>query len=305
MTIAVTPTTISLDPDSEAFGQVSTGNSTTTLLAAAAVFTGVWEDVSGYDSVVIAAKTDQDGSYSVQFSPDGVNADSSLTRYYRTAKINAPHRFTITRKYCRIVFTNDSASDQTYLRMQTSYGDKADLNAPCDSIVAQDFDATIVRPTNYNAEVALGRRQGASLWNKFGYNENVSIGTEAIVSWGGTFTPLTTATTISIVSDSTADDDGGTGCNSVVLYGLDANRDEVIEVVTLDGTTPVVTTSTWLGINRVAMFLCGTGKVNAGTITATAVTDASTMAQMPASGGVTQQCIFHVPRNTQFIMEWL
>ena len=286
---------------------ISTGNSSDTLLAAGVAFTGEWEDVSRFDSVVIAVATDQDGGYVIQFSPDGTNIDSSLSRSYRTANINAPHRFTITRQYCRVVFTNTSASDQTYLRLQTTLGSYPELNAPLDSTLAQDFDAFPVRPSDYNTEVALGLRQGHTLWNKFGYNPDVDVGTAVIASWGGTFTPLTTATTISIVSTSTADDRDpvGTGCGSVALYGLDANRDAVIEVVTLNGTTPVVTASTWLGLNRVAMYLCGTGQVNAGTITATAVTGSSTMAQIPASGGVTQQCIFHVPRNTQFIMEWL
>ena len=274
-------------------------------LANAAVLTTAWTDVSRYDSITVAVKTDRDGTYSIQFSPDGTNQDSTLTRYYRTAQIEAPHRFTVTRSYCRIVFTNDSGADQTEFRLETLAGGQTNLNAPTDSILAQDFDATVVRPTSYNTEVALGRRQGAILWNKFGYNPDVDVGTEVVASWGGTFVPLTTATTISIVSTNATDDDGNTGCNSVVLYGVDANRDAVIEVVTLNGTTPVVTASTWLGLNRVAMYLCGTGKVNAGTITATAVTGGSTMAQMPLGGGVTQQCIFHVPRNHQFIMEWL
>lgn len=286
-------------------GLVSTDNSSTTALTAATslVFTGDWEDVSAFPSVTVAIKTDQDGIYSVQFSPDGVNQDSTLSRYYNTDQIEPPHRFTVTRKYARIVFT--TVLDQTYFRLQTLLGSQSELNAPMDSTLAQDFDAAVVRPTDYNTEVSLGRRQGAMLWNKFGYNQDVDTGTEVIASWGGTFTPLLTATTISIASTSAADDDGGTGCNSVVLYGIDSNRDAVIELLTLNGTTPVVTTSTWLGLNRVAMFLCGTGMVNAGTITSTAVTGGSIMAQMPASEGVTQQCIFHVPRNHQFIMEWL
>lgn len=294
-----------LDVNASATGFISTDNSSSTLLTDTSVFTGTWEDVGAYDSATIAIKTDQNGTFSVQFSPDGVNQDSTLTRYYRTSQIEAPHRFTITRQYMRVVFTNDSGSDQTYFRLQTSIGSKSDLNAPCDSTLAQDFDATVTRPTDYNTEVALGRRQGHSLWNKFGYNDDVDVGTEVIASWGGSFSPLTTATTLTIVSTSTDDDDGGTGTNSIVVYGVDGDRNEVTEVVTMDGTTNVVTTSEWLGINRVAMFLCGTGQVNAGDINITATTGGSQMAQMPAGGGVTQQCIFHVPQGHNFVMEWL
>lgn len=284
---------------------VSDTNSSTTLLTNGSSFTGSWVDVTAYDSIIVAVKTDQNGTFSVQYSPDAINIDSTLNRYYRIGQIEAPHRFTNTRKYARVVFTNDSGSDQTYFRLQTLLGDKANLNAPMDSTLSQDFDATAVRPTDYHSEVALGKRQGSTLWNKFGYNVDIDIGTEVIASWGGTFTPLTTATTLSIVSTSSVDTNGGTGTNSIYISGIDANRDEQFELVTLNGTTPVVTTSTWLGINRVAMYLCGTGQINAGTINVTAVTGGSTMAQMPAGDGVTQQCIFHIPRSHTFLTEWL
>ena len=270
---------------SSSSNETSVVNSTTTLLTNGSVFTGEWENVSSKDSLVVAVKTDQNGTYSVQFSPDGINQDSTLTRYYRTDQIEAPHRFTVTRNYARIVFTNDSGSDQTYLRLQTSYGTKADLNAPLDSTLSQDFDAIAVRPSDYKYEVAGGLRQGSSIWNKWGYNDDIDIGTEVIASWGGTFTPLTTATTLIISSGSVNDTSGGTGCNSIVVYGVDANRDEQIEVITMNGTTSVVTVSTWLGINRVAMFLCGTSQGNEGEINVIATTGGSTMAQMPLGGG--------------------
>lgn len=284
---------------------VSRLNGTVIALDDAEVFTGEWEDVGHWPNVTVAVKTDQNGYFTIQFSPDGVNQDSTLTRYYRPGQIEPPHNFTITRQYCRVVFTNDSGSNQTYLRLQTLYGDKPQLNAPLDSTLAQDFDAVATRPSDYGIEVSLGIRQGAELWNKWGYNPDVDVGTEVVASWGGTFAINTTARTLSIVSDSTDDDDGGTGCNSVVLYGLNENWKETIEVVTLNGTTPVVTTSTWIGINRIAMFLCGTGQGNAGTITATKVTDGDMVGQLPVGEGVTQQCIFYVPVQHQFQMEWM
>jgi len=285
---------------------ISNLNSTTTALNDGQTFTGGWEDVTEYESVVVACKTDQDGILSVQFSPDGVNVDSTLTRYYRTGQIEPPHRFTITRKYYRITFENNSGSNQTELRIQTSIKSNSEsLNSPLDAILAQDYDAIVTRPTDYHTEVALSLRQGATTWNKFGYNTDIDTGTEIIASWGGTFQFLTSGETIDIVSSSADDDDGGTGVNSVVIYGVDENWDEQIEVVTLNGTTTVTTTSQWIGINRVAVFLSGTGRTNAGTIDVTATTSGFQMAQMPPGGGVTQQLIFYVPRNHQFLAEWL
>ena len=284
---------------------ISTVNSTATLLNAAAVFTGTGEDVTRYGSVVVSVKTDQNGTFSVQFSNDNSNWDSVLTRYYRTDQIEAPHRFTITRKYCRVVFTNTSASNQTFLRLQTSFGDKADLNAPTDSVLAQDFDATVVRPTNYHYEVALGRRQGHTTWNKFGYNTDIDIGTETIWYTGGTFTPIVTARTLSVVSTDATDDDGNTGANSLIIYGVDANWKEQTVVVTMNGITPVVTTETWMGVNRIAIYVSGTGQTNAGVITATATTEGTIQGEVPAGEGTTQQAIFFVEADHTALMDWL
>lgn len=286
---------------------VSIRNSTSTPLAAAAVFTGAWEDVSAYQSVTIAVKTTENGTFSVQFSPDGTNQDSTLTRYYRTNQIETPHRLTVTRKYCRVVFTNTSASDQTALRLQTIFGEQQDLNATMDSTLSQDFDAVVVRPTDYNTEVALGRRQGATLWNKFGYNASLTTANtaEVISSWGGTFVPMTTARTLSVVSTDATDANGNTGANNIVIYGIDANRQTQTVVVTMNGTTPVVTTETWLGVNRIAIGLSGTNKINAGTITATATTDLTIQAEVPIGEGTSQQCIFFTQDSHQALIEWL
>lgn len=284
-------------------------NSSTTPLNASATFTGSWVDVSSFDSIVVAVKTDQNGTFTIQFSPDGTNADSTLTRYYRTDQIEAPHRFTITRQYARVTFTNTSASNQTYLRLQTTLGTFEALNAPIDGVMAQDFDAIATRPTEYRAEVALGRRQGATVWNKFGYNDDIDTATdpEILASWGGTFQHLTSGETLTIASTSTADDGdpAGTGANSLVVYGVDENWDLQTEIVTLDGTTNVVTSTQWIGINRISIYLAGSGKANAGNITITATSSGYTLAQMLVGQGTSQQCVFYVPQNYQFLTDWL
>jgi hypothetical protein len=285
--------------------KISTLNSTDTLLNAAAVFTGTGEDVSGFNSVVVSVKTDQDGTYSVQFSNDNTNWDSVLTRYYRTAQIEPPHRFTITRKYCRIVFTNTSASNQTYLRLQTTFGEKSDLNIPTDSTMSQDYDSLSVRPTDYKYETALGRRQGSTTWNKWGYNGDIDIGTETIWNVGGLFVPIVTARTLSVVSTSANDTSAGTGARTVIIYGVDANWKAQTVTVTLNGTTPVVTAETWMGVNRMAIASAGSGQVNAGDITATATTEATVQAKILTGEGTSQQAFFFVQENHQALMDWL
>lgn len=288
-------------------GHVSVNNSTDIPLLAGNSFTGQWEDVSSVSSMTIAAKTDQDGTMVVQFSTDGTNIDSTLTHYYRLTHIEPPHRYTIARKYMRAVFTNTSASNQTYLRLQVLLDNQTNLNAPLDAVLSQDYDSTSVRPTDFKYEVALGRRQGAATWNKFGYNGDIDIGTEVVGAQGGTFTFLTTASTLTIVSSST-DDDGspaGTGANSFVIYGIDANRVSQTEVVTMNGTTNVVTTSEWLGINRVSIYLAGSTYNNVGNITITDTTGGSVQAYVPAGKGTTQQLIFFTQADHNFLADWL
>lgn len=271
-------------------------NSSTTPILAGGSFTGSWVDVGGYSDVVVAVKTDQNGSYAIQFSPDAVNVDSTLTRYYDTALINAPHRFTVTRKYYRVVFNNTSSSDQTILRLQSLYGAFGDLNAPTDTVMDRSFDAIATRPTDFDDELVLGLRQGYSVNLKFGYNDDINSSTspEVLASFGGTFTPLTTASTLTVSSSSSDDSSLGTGARSLFISGLDSTRRSQIEFITLNGTTPVVTTNTWLGINRVVVFTVGSGSVNAGDISLTDTTGGTNQAYIPTGKSVTQQCIYHV-----------
>jgi len=287
-------------------GSIDADNSTTTPLDFEFTFTGEWTDVSAYSSLVVAVKTDQNGIIYIDFSPDGVNVDSTLTRYYRTDQIEPPHRFTITRKYARVRFANDSGSNQTYIRLQTLLGNQTDLNSPADSTLSQDFDAQQTRPTDFKIEVAAGLRQGRTTWNKWGYNDDVDTGSEEIVaSWGGVATLPPTAQTVDFVSTSSSDASGGIGMNSIVIYGVDSNYEEVIEVLALNGLTTVTSVNTYIGINRVAPYLCGTSKYNVGTINGTQTTSAIQVAQIPATLCSTQQCIFYCQAGHTFMASYI
>jgi len=249
-------------------------NTTTANLSNGGTFTGEWSQVQVGTRLILAVKADQNLTIQVQYSPDGTNADSTITRYYRTAQIEPPHIFINARPYYRVVITNNSGSATTTMRANAYIAQESGiLNIPIDANMSQDYDSISVRPTAFDDEVALNRRQGWSLWNKFGHNLDVDTGGDEIVaSFGGTFSSMTSADTLDVVSTDANDDDGGTGLNSIVIYGLDENRDEQIEVLTLNGTTPVTTSNQWFGVNRVAAFLFGSGETNAGTINITATT---------------------------------
>lgn len=287
-------------------GVVLSANSSSTLLTNGSVFTGAWQDVSKYDSVTVALKTDQDCSVSVQFSPDGTNPDSQLTTNYKTARINPPRRYTVGRRYFRVVVTNNSGSDQTYLRLQSLAGNKTQLNFPLDGTLSQNADAIVARVQDYFIDVSLGRREGQVNWHKWGYNSDIDTAAEETVwSAGGLLTPLTSAETLDCVSSSAADDVGSTGLEQIKIVGVGAGRIYQEETVDLNGTAAVTTSNTWLGVNRVSPVSSGSGLVNAGDITISASTAATTQAYIPAGVGVTQQAFFFVPAGRQFETNWL
>jgi hypothetical protein len=286
-------------------GVASLSNNSTTPLNAGAIYTGTGE-LNTYSDVMAFVKTDQDGTLYFDFSIDGTNWDSTLTYYYDTDRINPPHIAVKGYRYFRVRFTNTSASNQTYFRLQTNFGLFNKLTSPSNSIMPEGFDSMAVRPTHYQYEVAMGRRQGRTTWNKFGYNGDLDIGTETIWASGGTFTRINTASTFTVVSSSAQDIlTSGTGAWNVVIYYVDADRLAQTVVVPLNGTTPVVTAVTGLGINRAALFNTGSGDVNAGTITITATTGGTTQATIPAGEGTTQQAIFFTQANHTALMDFL
>jgi len=267
---------------------------------------GSFTDVSMHNSIIVAPATDQDGELVIEFSTDGTNVDSTLTENYYTDRIFPPRRYTVGRQYVRVSFENTSASNQTYLRIQTLAGDKTQLNFPLDGLLAQNADASVVRSMDHAIDVGLGRWQGHVNWHKWGYNDDVdNAASEWIWSYGGNLTPMTSAETLDIVSSSTADDAGSTGLTNIRLVGVGPGRVYQTEDVELDGTTTVTTSNTWLGINRIAPIGAGTGLVNAGNITIDSTTSATVQAYIPAGLGVTQQAFFFVPAERQFFATWL
>jgi hypothetical protein len=111
---------------------------------------------------------------------------------------------------------------------------------------------------------------GIILFRKFGQTATLTADTEADV-WraGGTRTIFTSASTLSISSSSANDVVGGTGAWYLFLVGLDADYNLLTENVSLNGTTPVTTSGSFLTVNRARVVYSGSGRANAGTITAT------------------------------------
>lgn len=291
---------------STASNQPATIHENTTPILAGQTYTSDWVNVEKYAGIVLRVKTDQDGTYYLQLSVDAISIDSSLVKYYRTTQIEPPHSYGRTAKYARFVFTNTSASNQSTFRYQMLAGSHVQLNIPIDATMAQDYDSISVRPSSFDSEVVLGRRQGWAAWEKFGYNQDLGAGaTETIWAYGGLITFLTAASTFTIVSSSANDTNGGTGAQKVTLVGVDANRIAFTEEITLNGITPVISASSGLGLNRVATTLAGSGQTNAGNITITATTGGTVQGYIPAGKSTTQQSIFFTQDNHKALADFL
>lgn len=140
---------------------------------------------------------------------------------------------------------------------------------------------------------------------KYGYNLDIDIasGREIIAAQGGAFTRPTSAERISIVSTSPNDTNGGTGAWVVEVRCIKEDFSLETENVVLSGTTPTLTTSECLYINRIIVISGGTSETNLGTITATQETSGIVLRQIPIASGITQSCLYTVPKGKVSIVE--
>ena len=156
------------------------------------------------------------------------------------------------------------------------------------------------------ALISAGLIDGVTYVAKFGRNLDCdSAATEVIHSLGGGINYIDAASGGSgaQVHDlaSTSDNDGaGTeaGAATVRVFGLDANYDFIQEDVTLNGLTDATTTNSYIDIYRMRVLTTGSYNTNIGTISATADTDGTVTAEIPADRGSTERAVMTCPRNS-------
>lgn len=271
-------------------------------------YTSAWFDVSQFNSIVFSLKTDQDGVYYIQFSPDKTNIDSTLTYEFDVSQgFEQPKPLAVTRQYARAVFTNNSGSNQTYFRSQFIGSQNiAILSTNLNADIDPDSSALLVRPTSAQDEIRTGRRVGVTGWTKFGYRIGLTAagGEQTVWATTGNYTVPTSADTYNITYNSGTDGDGTNGAQQVIFYHIDENGLPVTETHTLGSSGSDTTSFSGLGVNRIAI-IAGSTTYNANTITITHTTSGDTMAVVPAGQSVTQQAIFHVGSDHRAVAEWL
>lgn len=275
--------------------RVSTVNSTATPLNAGITFTGTGEDVLQANSVVVTALTDQAGTLYIEFSSDNTNWDSSLS-FAIVASTNDVHRITVTRRYCRVRFTNTSISNQTYLRIQTLYGDQQTLTSALNSTVQQDADAQVVRSLESEIDIASGRYQGFSVVNKFGRNPDVDTGSTPEDVWNGASIYTGFPTGSPEVFQAFSSNAGDTGVLTFTYLPTTTSTEWLTASVTLNGTTPVSTGVSGYRMHT-ARYNNGTATgLNLGTITIRhSVTTANIFCVMPIGRSQTAVSGYTIP----------
>jgi len=126
-----------------------------------------------------------------------------------------------------------------------------------------------VKNVPFYLEVAQGNISGYSSVNKFGFNDQVPTDWEVIALGSANFTYPTSAGTVTVVSDDADDTSAGTGARTIKIQGLDGNYDFQEETITMNGTTNVTSTNTFLRVNRMEVLTAGSSNGMEGTITAT------------------------------------
>jgi len=291
-------------------GSVSSEESTsTTPLGSGETFTGVWER-NDYPNVMVSCQADNSGTLYFDFSVDGTNFSTfPVNGFEITAGVHEFHTAVKGPRYFRVRLVNDTGA-QTYLRLYTYYGAFRASNAPLNQTIGLDTDAAMVRPTDYQDEVRIGRRSGVTGWTKFGYRTGLTAanGEETVWATTGNFTPMTTASTFTIAytgGGGSNDGAGSTGALTLYFQYIDSSGLPAVAVHTLGSDGTDVTSFSGLGINRIAVSSSGSADTNNATITVTETTGGTKQAIIPAGDGVTQQAIFFTGSNHDAVAKFL
>jgi hypothetical protein len=168
---------------------------------------------------------------------------------------------------------------------------------------AGKYPRQIAQPsTPYPWAVSMGKIKDHHNVNKFGFCAAVgATPAETIWTLGGRYVYETAASKVNVKSGSVEDDIltagaiAGTGAHTIQIYGLDARYEEQNELITLNGQVDVVSTLSYLRLNRMVVRSAGTGGGNAGAITAKDTSNTRTMAQVATGDNQTLMALWTIP----------
>ena len=143
----------------------------------------------------------------------------------------------------------------------------------------------------YPLAVSSGEISGAAPFYSIGERAGVAVTATGDDIWRGTATTIpipdqTNGEQMTVVSTSANDAAAGTGVRSIHIAYLDANWNEMTEIVTLNGTSAVDTVATGIKfVNHIHTATAGSGALAAGVIKIYKKGDASTVYNLIDIGG--------------------
>lgn len=162
-----------------------------------------------------------------------------------------------------------------------------------------------VRTSDFMFSVARGIVPEHSIIDKFGRADDVGTANPPMDLWhvNSLYTGFPTqAETLQVFSGS-LDDNGvtpGTGAWTVAVIGLDSDWLEQAEVITLNGTTPVLSVGVYRRVFRMYVITAGAGGENAGLITARhSTTTANVMAGITAGVNQSNIACYTIPADKE------
>ena len=150
----------------------------------------------------------------------------------------------------------------------------------------------------FDLQVARNQIMGHSVLSLFGYQASVT--TTSIPVWenASTYTYITAASTLSLVSTSASDDTSA----KILINGLDSNFNPISETLAMNGTGAVTTVNSYFRVNNLVMVSPGTSQnTNIGTITLKQ--SSNVIAQINAGVGKSQSTIYTVPAGYSFYLD--
>lgn len=154
---------------------------------------------------------------------------------------------------------------------------------------------------NSDILIAASYLPGVTKAQIFGRNAAISNAAETVWTTGGTYAQLTAAVALEAVSGSANDAAAGAGARTIEVDLIDGNYAASTVTVTMNGTTPVAITGTFLAVNGVRVITAGPGGTNAGVIDIRTVSGSVVKGAISATAGSVGKSadfIYTIPANT-------
>lgn len=138
-----------------------------------------------------------------------------------------------------------------------------------------------------------------------GYNAAISSGAETIWNPGSTYAQLTTAVAFELVSSSASDTSAGVGARTVEVELIDGNYVKTTQTLTLNGTTVVAITGTFIACNYIKLLTAGSSLTNVGNISVRTVSGGvvkNQISSVASQVGKSNSFIYTTPKDSVNLM---